>query len=181
MRLWQHFTDWFNRQNQPVQAAVVAGMIAVLVAFITGAFTLTAAIINTIAKPTPAPLLTPSPAPPLSPTATASPVSDPTPEAPQPKKATTYYTSDGRLLIEVLYDPPQLRRGETLSFQASTRESFDDTQPLLPPSNIEFVEKGRTEGRLLYDPKDQPVWVRLIIIDGQGKPWYGKSIKATKR
>jgi hypothetical protein len=173
MKLWQQFNNWWKNLSPQVHQGVIGGIFALLAAVIAGCFVL--------CSKTPAPLLTPSPTPSFSPTATVSPVSTPTPEVPQPTKATIYYTSDGRVLIEVLYDPPQLRRDETLSCEASTRENFDESQLLLPQSKIESPKEGHTQGRLLYDPRDQPVWCRLLIIDGQGKSWYGKPIRATKR
>jgi Phage integrase, N-terminal SAM-like domain len=167
--------------------AVVTGTFLICGTIITGTFNLASALITTFAKPSPPPTLSASPSPTVSFSSAGTvspfptPTPSPTPEVPQASEAKIYYTSDGRVMIVAWYVPPQLRPGETLLYQAALSQNFDDTPTLLPESNIEDVGKGQTQGRLKYDPKDRPVWFRFIIIDAQGKPWYGKSVLAPKR
>jgi hypothetical protein len=105
----------------------------------------------------------------------------PRPDVPEPKRATIYRNASGTLFIEAEYDLAQLRRGETLSLEASTRENFDDVPRLLPQSEIESASAGKTQGRLSYDPGNQPVWYRFLVTDAQGKRWYGIPAIANRR
>jgi hypothetical protein len=164
--LWQ----WWTGLKTELKVAVIAGLFTIVVAIVTGIFNLGVAIYNgSKASPTQTPALA----------ATSTPTS--TPDVPEPKTATVYRNASGTLFIEAEYDPPLLRRGETLSLEASTRESFDDVPRLLLPSEIESVSAGKTHGRLSCDSGDQPVWYRFLITDAQGKRWYGKSAIAKRR
>jgi hypothetical protein len=107
--------------------------------------------------------------------------SQPEDSVPEPKTATVYRNDSGTLFIQAFYDPPQLHRGETLCLEASTRESFDDVPRLLPKSEIESLSAGVTQGRLSYDPGDQPVWYRFSVTGQDGKPRYGKTAIAKRR
>jgi hypothetical protein len=173
---------WFKNLRTEVKLPLIAGIFLLLAAVITGSINVVTAIINAGSK---APTVSPAPAAPLV-SASASltsptPYPYPTPEIPLPEIATIYRTAGGTLFIRAYYDPPLLRRGETLCLQASTRESFDDVPMLLPQSEVESLYNGKTEGRLVYDPGDQPVWYRFVVLDAHQKPFYGKSAIAKKR
>jgi hypothetical protein len=92
-----------------------------------------------------------------------------------------YRNAAGTLFIQAFYNPPQLRRGEKLFLEASTRESFDEVPRLLLPSEIESVSAGETQGRLSYDPGNLPVWYRFLVTDVQEKHRYGKAAIANRR
>jgi hypothetical protein len=96
---WWGIWHWWIGLKTELKVAVIGGLFAVVVAIVTGICNLGVAIYNGF-KASPTPVLS----------------ATPMPKIPQPKTATVYRTSSGNLFIEATYDPPHLRRGETLSF-----------------------------------------------------------------